>query len=52
MRKAIATAQQQFGRIDGVIHAAGVPGGGMIQRKTLEEAAQALVQQFKLQHAE
>ena len=34
MRAAIATAQQRFGAIHGVIHAAGVPGGGIIQLKT------------------
>jgi len=47
MRNAIATAQQQFGQIDGVIHAAGVPGGGMIQRKTLEEAETILAPKVK-----
>jgi acyl transferase domain-containing protein/acyl carrier protein len=47
MRKAIATAQKQFGRIDGAIHAAGVPGGGMIQRKTLEEAERILAPKVK-----
>jgi acyl carrier protein len=45
--RAIATAQQQFGQIDGVIHAAGVPGGGMIQRKTLEEAEKILAPKVK-----
>jgi acyl transferase domain-containing protein/acyl carrier protein len=45
--RAIATAQQEFGQIDGVIHAAGVPGGGMIQRKTLEEAERILAPKVK-----
>jgi acyl transferase domain-containing protein/acyl carrier protein len=34
MRAAIAQAQARFGAIHGVIHAAGVPGGGIIQLKT------------------
>ncbi|MBD2775787.1 type I polyketide synthase [Iningainema tapete] len=38
MQVAIAHAQEQFGQINGVIHAAGVPGGGVIQRKTFKEA--------------
>ncbi|MEG4005579.1 SDR family oxidoreductase [Microcoleus sp. Pol11C1] len=42
MQVAIALAQKQFGQIDGVIHAAGVPGGGVIQRKTREEAERIL----------
>lgn len=36
MEVAIAQAQEQFGQINGVIHAAGVPSGSMIQRETLE----------------
>jgi acyl transferase domain-containing protein/acyl carrier protein len=47
MRKAIATAQKQFGGIDGAIHAAGVPGGGMIQRQTLEETAKIFAPKVK-----
>lgn len=39
---AIAQVTQQFGTIHGVIHAAGVPGGGLMQLKTLEAAAQVL----------
>lgn len=39
---AIAQAIQQFGTIHGVIHAAGVPGGGLMQLKTPESAAQVL----------
>jgi acyl transferase domain-containing protein/acyl carrier protein len=42
MSDAIAQANNQFGQIHGVIHAAAVPGGGMIQLKTLEATASAL----------
>jgi phthiocerol/phenolphthiocerol synthesis type-I polyketide synthase E len=42
MRRALEEAQHRFGRINGVIHAAGVPGGGMIQLKTAEKAAAIL----------
>lgn len=42
MRQAIATAQEQFGKINGIIHAAGVPGGGLISIKTREMAASIL----------
>ena len=42
MREAIAQAQQQFGQLHGVIHAAGVPGGGVVQRKTAEEVQRIL----------
>jgi acyl transferase domain-containing protein/acyl carrier protein len=34
MRRVLMLAQAQFGTIHGVIHAAGVPSGGMIQLKT------------------
>ncbi|MGJ5676051.1 MAG: SDR family NAD(P)-dependent oxidoreductase [Nostochopsis sp.] len=47
MRSAIAQAQQQFGQINGVIHAAGVPGGGAIQRKTPAEAESILAAKIK-----
>lgn len=39
---AIAQGIIRFGSIHGVIHAAGVPGGGLMQLKTLEAAAQVL----------
>ncbi|MBR8835866.1 MAG: KR domain-containing protein [Stigonema ocellatum SAG 48.90 = DSM 106950] len=42
MSAAIQKANHQFGQIHGVIHAAAVPGGGMIQLTTLEAAASAL----------
>ncbi|MEM7581914.1 MAG: SDR family NAD(P)-dependent oxidoreductase [Acidobacteriota bacterium] len=35
-------AVQRFGRIDGVIHAAGIPGGGILQLKTAEAATAIL----------
>jgi acyl transferase domain-containing protein len=33
MRRVLARTQEQFGRLDGVIHAAGIAGGGLIQLK-------------------
>ncbi len=36
MKTAIDTAQNTFGKIHGVIHAAGLPGAGMIHNKTKE----------------
>lgn len=33
MKKAVASSVEHFGRIDGVVHCAGVPAGGMIQLK-------------------
>jgi NAD(P)-dependent dehydrogenase (short-subunit alcohol dehydrogenase family)/acyl carrier protein len=42
MSAAIAKANQGFGQIHGVIHAAAVSGGGMIQLKTKEAAASVL----------
>ena len=39
MRSAVQEARRRYGRLDGVIHAAGVPGGGVIQLKTSEAAA-------------
>ncbi|MCF2149903.1 SDR family NAD(P)-dependent oxidoreductase [Desmonostoc muscorum LEGE 12446] len=47
MRSAIVQAKQQFGQLNGVIHAAGVPGGGAIQRKTPEEAERILAPKVK-----
>ncbi len=37
MRSVIGQAKERFGRLDGVIHAAGVAGGGIIQLKTREQ---------------
>ncbi|MBW4617792.1 MAG: SDR family NAD(P)-dependent oxidoreductase [Cyanosarcina radialis HA8281-LM2] len=42
MQQAIIQAQNHFGQFNGVIHAAGVPGGGAIQRKTAEMAESIL----------
>jgi phthiocerol/phenolphthiocerol synthesis type-I polyketide synthase E len=42
VRALVARAKRRFGRINGVIHAAGVAGGGMIQIKTREMAAGVL----------
>jgi acyl transferase domain-containing protein/thioesterase domain-containing protein/acyl carrier protein len=47
MRSVIQSVMQEFGKIDGVIHAAGVPGGGVAQLKTTEEYSKVL--QPKLQ---
>ncbi|HLO48213.1 MAG TPA: SDR family NAD(P)-dependent oxidoreductase, partial [Kamptonema sp.] len=47
MQVAIDLAQKQFGQINGVIHAAGVPGGGVIQRKTRQEAERILAPKVK-----
>ena len=47
MQAAIAQALKRFGEINGVIHAAGVPGGGVIQRKTPEEAERILAPKVK-----
>jgi len=42
MQQAVEQAQEWFGRINGLIHAAGVPAGGMIQLKSREKAAAVL----------
>jgi acyl transferase domain-containing protein/acyl carrier protein len=47
MQQAIAQAQEQFGQLNGVIHAAGVVGGGVIQRKTPEMAESILAPKVK-----
>ena len=39
---AVNHARQQYGRLDGVIHAAGVAGGGVIQLKTVDAASRVL----------
>ena len=43
MREAVRQTKERFGALHGVVHAAGVPGGGLIQLKTPEmvEAVQA-----------
>ncbi|HEY9862088.1 MAG TPA: SDR family NAD(P)-dependent oxidoreductase, partial [Candidatus Obscuribacterales bacterium] len=42
MREAIAQTLQQFGKLNGVIHAAGIAGGGIAQLRTSEAAAAVL----------
>ena len=39
---AFFTAHQHFGKLHGVIHAAGVPGGGVISRRTHDAVAEVL----------
>ncbi|MGD2087207.1 MAG: SDR family NAD(P)-dependent oxidoreductase [Candidatus Aminicenantes bacterium] len=47
MHQVINRAETCFGPINGVIHAAGVPGGGMIQLKTTDAARQVLAPKVK-----
>ncbi|MFL5699614.1 MAG: SDR family NAD(P)-dependent oxidoreductase, partial [Ktedonobacteraceae bacterium] len=47
MRKVITRAYDRFGEIHGVIHAAGVAGGGMIQLKTREKAEEVLAPKLR-----
>nr|NIR48177.1 SDR family NAD(P)-dependent oxidoreductase [candidate division KSB1 bacterium]NIV70715.1 SDR family NAD(P)-dependent oxidoreductase [Phycisphaerae bacterium]NIR72680.1 SDR family NAD(P)-dependent oxidoreductase [candidate division KSB1 bacterium]NIS23702.1 SDR family NAD(P)-dependent oxidoreductase [candidate division KSB1 bacterium]NIT70622.1 SDR family NAD(P)-dependent oxidoreductase [candidate division KSB1 bacterium] len=47
MKEVIKRANQRFGRIHGLIHSAGVAGGGMIQLKSLEAAEQVLAPKVK-----
>ncbi len=47
MQTAIAQALEQFGQIHGVIHAAGIAGGGIVQLKTLEIASSILAPKVK-----
>ncbi len=42
MRQLVTEIENELGTINGVIHAAGLPGGGMIQRKPLEEMHRVL----------
>ena len=42
MEEVVKKVKQRFGSINGVIHSAGVPGGGMIQLKTSDSAAAIL----------
>ncbi len=42
MQAAVRSATERFGPIDGVIHAAGVPGGGTVQLKSREAATAVL----------
>jgi amino acid adenylation domain-containing protein/non-ribosomal peptide synthase protein (TIGR01720 family) len=47
IRSAIAYAQECFGPLNGVMHCAGVPGGGVIQLKTREIAEAVLAPKVK-----
>ncbi|OYE02708.1 hypothetical protein CDG79_22575 [Nostoc sp. 'Peltigera membranacea cyanobiont' 232] len=47
MQSVITQTQQQFGHLNGVIHAAGLPGGGVIQRKSQVEAESILAPKVK-----
>lgn len=47
MRTVVRQALERFGRIDGVIHAAGVAGDGVIQLKSPEVAASVLAPKVK-----
>ncbi|UCH92255.1 MAG: SDR family NAD(P)-dependent oxidoreductase, partial [Candidatus Aminicenantes bacterium] len=47
MQAVISRAENQWGPINGVIHAAGVPGGGMIQLKTPAQANNVLTPKVK-----
>jgi acyl transferase domain-containing protein/acyl carrier protein len=47
MQKVIAEARKQFGPIQGVIHAAGLPGSSVIQRKTWEMTEPVLAPKVK-----
>lgn len=47
MRSVVELANQRFGNVNGVIHAAGVPGGGIIQRRTREMMEQVLAPKTK-----
>ncbi len=42
MREAVRQARERFGAVHGAIHAAGVPGGGLIALKTAEAAGRVL----------
>ena len=41
-RRALAEVRERFGKIDGVLHAAGVPAGGLIELATRERMTQVL----------
>lgn len=47
MRRVLELVHEKFGAINGIVHAAGVPGGGMIQLKTVEQAAEVLAPKVK-----
>lgn len=47
MQAAIAPLVKRFGQINGILHCAGVPGGGVVQRKTPELAESVLAAKVK-----
>lgn len=47
MQQTVTQTVDLYGQINGVIHAAGVPGGGMIQRKTITNAAHVMMPKVK-----
>ncbi|MHC0066349.1 FkbM family methyltransferase [Nostoc sp. UIC 10890] len=47
MQNAINEVRDRFGKINGVIHAAGVPGAGLIQLKTTESSAKVFQPKLK-----
>jgi NAD(P)-dependent dehydrogenase (short-subunit alcohol dehydrogenase family)/acyl carrier protein len=47
LRAAVGRATDRFGKIHGVIHAAGVAGGGVIQFKTAEDVARVFAPKVK-----
>jgi acyl transferase domain-containing protein len=42
LRNAVRRCRERFGAVHGVVHAAGLPAGGMVQRRTIGEAAAVL----------
>jgi acyl transferase domain-containing protein len=42
LRAALASCREHYGALDGIVHAAGVPAGGMVARRTPAEAAEVL----------
>ncbi|MFC2145730.1 SDR family NAD(P)-dependent oxidoreductase [Acidobacteriota bacterium] len=47
MQALVNEAETRFGTINGVFHAAGIPGGGMIQLKTREQADKVMAAKVK-----
>jgi acyl transferase domain-containing protein/acyl carrier protein len=47
MRTVVADVEERWGTINGVIHAAGMPGGGIIQVKTREKANRVMSAKIK-----
>ncbi|RKN05088.1 type I polyketide synthase [Streptomyces radicis] len=42
LRRALRETAERFGGIDGVVHAAGLPGGGLAQRRSVADAGRVL----------